>query len=359
MRVLFIVPYPTQGPSNRYRVEQYLPFLKEEGIDYFLRPFIQERFFEILYKKGNIIRKIFYFLSASVKRFIDVVSVFRYDLIFVHLESFPFGPAVIEWLFSKVGKPIIYDFEDAIYLADFRGINKITNFLRCTNKFYQILRLSKHIIVCNSYMREFVSDFNPRVTVLPTSIDTDKFKLKEGGPVSGVPVIGWIGSHSTFPYLRRIFPVFERLGEKYRFRLIIIGSGLSEVKIPGVEVINEDWSLQREVDNFRRLDIGVYPLPDNEESKAKTPFKTIQYMSVGIPVVATRIGGNTEIIQDGVNSFLVSSVQEWIERLSLLIKDPQLRRKLGVAGRKTVEERYSLKKNAQIFLNTIKGVYKG
>lgn len=357
MKVLFIVPYPTEGPSNRYRVEQYLSYLEKNGIGCSLRPFISRDFFRILYKKGMRLKKIIYFLSASLKRFYDLIDSANYDLVFIHIETFPFGPAIFEEIFSKLNKPIIYDFEDAIYLSDFKKTNRFTGFLRYPHKFYRIIKLSSHVIVCNKYMKELVYPYNPKVTIIPTSIDTEKFKLKKVCLNTKIPVIGWIGSHTTFIYLKQIFPVFEKLSKRHKFILKIVGAGANNMHIPGVQIINEEWSLEKEVDNFHSLDIGVYPLADNEESRAKTPFKTIQYMAVGLPTVALGIGGNREIIQDGVNGFLVSNENQWVEKLSLMIGDASLRQKIGIAGRKTVEERYSLGVNSPRFFQVINEVF--
>ena len=356
MKVLFIVPYPTEGPSNRYRVEQYLPYLAARGISYSVRPFISTDFFKILYKGGNQIRKSLYFLSAVVKRLVDLINVSKYDVVFVHIESLPIGPAVLEWLFSKLGKPIIYDFEDAVYLKNFKSTNKFMIFLRYPDKFYQILNLSSRVIVCNKYMRDFTRRYNDNIAVIPTSIDTEKFKLKDFGSNNKKPIIGWIGSHTTSYHLKPLINVFTRLAKKYDFSLKIIG-GREDFAIPGVNVINEKWSLEKDVENFQNLDIGIYPLPDEERAVAKTPFKTIQYMSVGVAPVVSRVGGNTEIIQDGMNGFLASDEEEWFQRLSVLIENPNLRKSLGFAGRKTVEERYSLKVNAPKFLEILKHTY--
>lgn len=355
MKVLFIVPYPTEGPSNRYRVEQYLPFLKERGIYYCLRPFIDSGFYRILYSRGNSFKKGIYFLVSCVRRLVDIFRAIKYDIIFVHIEAFPFGPPLLELIFRAMGKPIVFDFEDAIYLPspDKRNILK---WLRFPGKFYLNLRLSAHIMVCNHYLKEKLLKFNPDITVIPTAIDTDKFKLKTDKPQGDDILIGWIGSHTTLPCLKQIIPALQKLSTRHKFALKIIGGG-SDLEIPGIRVINERWTLEKDVENFQSLDIGVYPLPDNEWAMAKTPFKTIQYMSVGVPTVASRVGGNREIIEDGVNGFLASSEEEWVEKLSLLIEKPELRRRLGAAGRKTVEERYSLKVNAPKFLEVLRKAY--
>jgi len=355
MKVLFIVPYPTEGPSNRYRVEQYLPFLEQHGIHYCLRPFIDSRFYRILYSPGNNFKKGIYFLASCIRRLSDIFKAIKYDIIFVHIEAFPFGSPLFELIFRAMGKPIVFDFEDAIYLASTDKRN-ILKWLRSPGKFYLNLRLSAHVMVCNNYLREKLLSYNPDITVIPTAINTDKFKLKADKPQKGDILIGWIGSHTTLPCLKQIIPVLQKLSKKYKFTLKVVGGG-SDLEIQGIKVINEKWALEKDVENFQSLDIGVYPLPDNEWSMAKTPFKTIQYMSVGVPTVASRVGGNKEIIEDGVNGFVASSEEEWIEKLSLMIEKPELRRRLGAAGRKTVEERYSLAVNAPKFLEVLKKVY--
>lgn len=358
MRVLFLVPYPTEGPSNRYRVEQFLPYLKAEGIDYSIRPFISSAFFKILYKKGHVLKKIVFFLQSTVKRALDVINCHKYDVVFIHIESFPFGPAFIEWFLTKLRKPVVYDFEDAVYLPDFRGKNRFIKLLRYPKRFYQILSFSNQVIVCNKYMRDFVSRFKNGITVIPTSIDTQKFTLRDSSMQNQIPVIGWIGSHTTLYCLKQLEKVFIEIAKTHDFCLKVVGGG-KDFSIPGVKVINEDWSLESDVGSFQSLDIGVYPLPSDERAMAKTPFKTIQYMSVGIPVVASRVGGNKEIIEDGKNSFLATTENEWIEKLVTLIKDENLRKSIGLAGRKTVEERYSVKVNAPRFIEVLKKAYKG
>lgn len=354
MKVLFIVPYPTEGPSNRYRVEQYMPFLREHDIHCCLRPFITTEFYRILYAKGNTFKKCIYFLISSVKRFGDIIRALKYDIIFIHIEAFPFGPPLLELIFRAMGKSIIFDFEDAIYLPVSQ--KSLLRWLKFPGKFYLNMRLSSHVIVCNNYLKEKLCIYNPDITVIPTAIDTEKFKSKANKAEIDSLLIGWVGSHTTLPCLKQLIPALRKLSKKHEFILKIIG-GNSEVEIPGIEIINERWELEKEVENFASLDIGVYPLPDNEWAMAKTPFKTIQYMSVGVPTVASNVGGNKEIIEDGINGFLASNEEEWIEKLSLLIKNPELRQKLGAAGRETVKDRYSLKVNAPKLLEVLRKAY--
>jgi len=353
MRILFLVPYPTEGPSNRYRVEQYLPYLKENGIYYKVRPFMSSKYYNICYKKSRILLKALYFLQSVWRRASDVFNSFSYDVIFIHIEAFPLGPAFIEWFLSKIKKPIIFDFEDAVYLPR-EGLN---NFIKCPSKFFTIVKLSKHIIVCNDYLKEFLSKYNKNISVIPTSIDTDKFfpLVKDNSNKEKV-VIGWIGSHTTVSLLLKLENVLKHLAKRHDFILKIVGAD-KDIFMEGVDIINEAWTLDTELNSLKSIDIGIYPLPDNEWAKAKTPFKTIQYMSVGIPVVASRVAGNKSIVQDGENGFIVNSEDEWILKLSRLIENAELRKKIGLNGRKTVEGRYSLVRNGPVFLDILNNIY--
>lgn len=318
------------------------------------------KFYKIIYKPKNVLRKFVYFLLASISRYIDFLRAFKYDIICIHLEAYPIGPPILEFLWTKFGKPIIYDLDDAIYLTNKESTYKIVKFFKCNKKIETIIRLSKEVIVCNNHLKNYAANFKSenKIHIIPTSLNTDKFIPKQGNNTvnNNELIIGWIGSYSTAAYLNELRDVFKYLSSKHNFTLKIVGSNLL-FQVDGVKIINKEWSLSEDLEDFQSLDIGVYPLPDNEWTKGKTGFKTIQYMSVGIPCVVSNVGRNKEIIHDGLNGFLADSKEEWIKKLSLLIEDSVLRKKLGTAGRKTVEDRYSLKVNAPKYLEVFNKVY--
>lgn len=358
LKVLFLTPYPIEGPSSRYRVEQYLPYLRRAGIECSIYPFVNSDCYKILYLPKRRMKKLFYFIYNMVHRLLVIPKAKDYDVIFVHLEAFPIGPPFLEWILAKLmGKPIIFDFEDAIYLKRKGPQSWLINFIKRPWKFYNNLRLSAHVLVCNKYMKELVNKYNPNATIIPTPIDTDEFTMMITPSHSNKLILGWIGSHTTLPYLLDIKKPLEKLAKKYDFVLKIVGGG-KDVSMPGVEVINEKWTLENDIQSFQSLDIGLYPLPQDERAMAKTPFKTIQYMSVGKPVVASRAGAIDSIIKDGVNGFLASNEKEWFDKLSILIENLQLRKDIGIEGRKTVEEKYSVHVNAPRFFGIIQNVYK-
>jgi len=350
MKILFIVPYSTEGASNRFRVEQYLPYLDKEGIKYDIRPFVSSRFYKILYLKKQRARKIIYFIQSFFNRILDIIRLHRYDLVFIHREACPFGPPIFEWMIYKFKKPIIYDFDDAIFLQNYNLANRFYRFLKFPSKTKEIIKMASMAIVPNIFLKEYTCKFNKHVYVIPTPIDTDKFKIAEKS--SNKLTIGWVGSFTTAPYLKIVFNAMQQLSKKYDFVLKIFGAG-EIISISGVKIENHDWHLKEEVEYFQSIDIGIYPLIDTLWARGKAGFKAIQYMAIGVPVVASSIGMVKDFIEDGVNGCLVKTEEEWVEKISKLIEDPNLRRKIGLAGRKTVEEKYSLKLNAFKFLEVI------
>jgi len=350
MNILFWVPYPVEGPSNRFRVSQYLPYLGLHGHQYRLRPFWNSRAYSVLYKKGRYIEKIVYFLCGIFNRFIDLFSIFKYNAIFIHREACPFGPPFFEWLVYKFKKQIIFDFDDAIFLQNVNPANSMCSFLKIPSKTKKIIKMSKSVIVANRFLEEYARRFNACVYLVPTPIDTEKFTMSKKD--SGQIIIGWIGSPTTAPYLRIVFNVMQALSRNYSFVFKVIGAG-EPVSIPGVKVENHSWCLEREVRDFQGIDIGIYPLADTLWAQGKAAFKAIQYMAVAVPVVASPVGMAREMIADNINGFMAGSEEEWIEKISRLIEDPELRKKIGLAGRKTVEEKFSVKVNLPRFLDAI------
>jgi len=355
MKILFIEPYPTEGPSSRYRVEQYLPYFKKEGMECILSPFVSTEFYRILYKKGFYFRKILFFVQGTLKRFFDLFTAIKCDIIFIHLEAFPFGPPVFEWILSKMGKRIIYDLDDAIYMGIPSSANRFLRRLKCPSKISMILKVSSFVITCNNYLADYARKYNKNVIAIHTSVDTEEFKPGAREERQDI-TIGWIGSHSTACYLERLKGVFLKLGSKYKFNLKIVGAGDRNIKIDGVNVMNMEWNLKDDIRQFQSLDIGIYPLPEDEWIRGKTGFKAIQYMSVGVPCVASDVGANRSIVKDGINGYLAKTDVEWVEKLSMLVNSPELRQRIGSAGRITAEKEFSVKANAPKYLEIIKGI---
>ncbi len=335
------MPYPKEGQSNRFRVEQYLPHLEAEGIGYSLRPFASSEFYRILYQPGRFYSKVYFFIKSSLRRLIDLFSVFKCDLVFVHREAFPFGPPFFEMLSAKFfNKPLVYDFDDAIFLPERSQANRAVFFLKNPAKVARIIGFSRQVIVGNNYLREYAEQFNKNTTVIPTPIDTGKYKPFDSSNSDRI-VIGWIGSHSTAEYLLELEDVFQKLKkENPNIVIRLVGAEIYKEQLPGVEC--RPWRLEDEMEELNDFSIGLMPMPDSPWTKGKCAFKLLLYMSKGIPTICSPVGMNLEVVKDGENGFFASSPQEWMEKIETLIRDPALRKEMGMKGRKTVKTKFDL-----------------
>lgn len=355
MKVLFLVPYPSEGASNRIRVEQFIPYLNSKGIATRIRPFVNKRFYSILYLPHRYPEKIFWFILCTFNRFFDIVRALRYDVIFIHREAYPLGKAIIESILHLIDKPIIYDFDDAIFLPNTSEHNLYIEKLKNPHKTERIVGMSRQVIAGNNYLGSYALRYNKNVLIIPSSVDTEKYGPLISNKKREKVVIGWIGSDTTRRFLRDIERALGELYNRYPSVLVKI-VGLSPFNSSLKNIINKKWALKDEVADLQSFDIGIMPMPDNEWTRGKCGFKALLCMSCGVPVVAASAGVNTDIIKDGENGFLAADNSDWVEKLSLLVEDSDLRRRIGAKGRETVEKFYSLRVNAPKFASVITGV---
>jgi glycosyltransferase involved in cell wall biosynthesis len=198
--------------------------------------------------------------------------------------------------------------------------------------------------------------------VIPTIVDTEVFKPVERS--NEVPVIGWIGTHSTFPFLEKLFPALTELARRHRFVLKIVGAGRAQVEVEGVEIVNLPWSLDREVEDFQSLDIGLYPIDtagslDAAWLAGKSGFKAIQYLAVGVPFVMTPVGVCAEIGEPGRTHFNASSDEDWYNALETLLSDVESRCAMGRAGRELSLSHYRLDKHAETLAGVLREICGG
>jgi glycosyltransferase involved in cell wall biosynthesis len=344
-RLLVLAPAPSSCASVRFRVEQFFPALLAAGIEPIMRPFLDEEGFALLYRPGNRLGKLRAAARALVGRLADLVRATGADAVLVHREAALVGPPVLEWLLARpLDRPLIFDLDDPVwvpYASPTYGA-LLSRLLKAPEKTHYTLGAAAEVVAGNPHIAEYARRFNPHVELVPTVVDMDQFRpapRADGGP----PVLGWIGSHSTAPYLQAIVPALQRLAARQQFVLRVVGG---HVDAPGITVDERPWSLAREVADFQSLDIGLYPIVEDPWSVGKSGFKAIQYMACGVPVVASPVGVTREIIRDGENGFLVSGEQQWTARLESLLDDRALGRRLGAAGRRDATLRWSLQVHA-------------
>jgi glycosyltransferase involved in cell wall biosynthesis len=353
-KVLFLVPYPSEGASNRIRVEQYIPYLESKGVACKVRPFMNRPFYKILYLPHRYLEKIFWFFICTVNRLFDLFRSASYDVIVVHREAYPFGEAFMEYMLHKLGKPIIFDFDDAIFLPNTSENNIYIDRFKKPGKIPKIIKMSSVVIAGNSDLAGYALRHNTRVVVIPSVIDTDIYVpvVHESGKKK--IVIGWVGSNTTKRFLYDIKSALKELSSKYPdLQMEIVGADTYGLGL--ANVVNTPWSVKSEIEALKRFDIGIMPMPDNEWTRGKCGFKAILYMASGLPVVCSAVGANKEIVENGVTGFWATGIGEWTDKLSSLIEDRDLRERLGAAGRARAERYYSLNVCAPRFLKAING----
>lgn len=340
MRVLALMPalYDT-SPSQRYRLEQWEPLLRERGVEITYEPFEDEELHASLYRPGMIAKKLKHVSRGLGRRMSLVRKVKDYDLVYILREAALLGPPVFERLIHQSRVPIVFDFDDAIFVSYRSPSNGYLSYLKFASKTKTICRIASHVMVGNPYLAEYARQVNDRVTVIPTTIDTEKYRVPPPKQSSGPPVIGWTGSYSTVQHLDTLRGALKKLAERESFRLRVIGTPAYECSPIDVEAM--PWRADTELEDLSQIDIGVMPLPDDKWSKGKCGLKALQFMALGIPTVCSPVGVNTEIIQDDQNGFLAATEDEWVDKLSRLLRSFELRQRLGQAGRGTIEQKYS------------------
>ena len=340
MRVLALVPglYDI-SPSQRYRIEQWEPLLRERGVEITYEPFECPELNALLYHPGRMPKKLQLVAKGLGRRFDAVRKAREYDLVYILREAALLGPPVFERMVHKTGVPIVFDFDDAIFVSYRSPSNGYLSYLKFAGKTKTICRLAAHVMVGNPYLAEYARQYNERVTVVPTTIDTRTYHVPPPKNSDGPLIIGWTGSHSTVQHLDTLRGALKKLAARENFRLRVIGTPVYELAPIDVEAMR--WRAKTEVDDLRPIDIGVMPLPEDKWSKGKCGAKALQFMGMGIPTVCSPVGVNTEIIQDDQNGFLARTEDEWVDKLTRLLRSAELRRRLGQAGRATVEQKYS------------------
>jgi len=354
MRILFVVPYPTGvAPSQRFRFEQYFNLLTQHHIDFEIQSFWNIAAWNILYSEDKIWAKTILFIKGLKRRIQLLFSLTDFDFVFIHREAMPIGPPFFEWFIAKIcKKKIIYDFDDAIWLLNTSSENKAIGFLKWHQKTKSICRWSYKVSCGNDYLIKFAQQYNQRTVLNPTTIDTVSLHVSTQKKVAkkNIFTVGWTGTHSTLKYLDQIIPILEIISNKYpHLEFNIIADKPPSFNYAFVRFTT--WTKENEIDDLNQFDIGVMPLFDDPWSKGKCGFKALQYMALGIPTLASPVGVNSKIIDHGINGFLCSTENEWINCLEKLIANDDLRMAIGQQGRKKITDHYSALSNSSNFLS--------
>ena len=336
MKILYFTKYSRKGASSRLRSFQYFPFLESQGHQVTVKPLFDDTYLEKIYLgKKDIIGS----LKGYLKRFLLLFTVFSYDKVVIEKELFPYLPAVFERIFALFGIQYVVDYDDAIFHNYDMHPNPIIRFF-LKNKIDIVMKKSQTVIAGNSYLATRAKNAGAqKVVTIPTVIDTSRYTTKE--KYNSKPfVIGWIGSPSTFKYLLSLQSVFEKLASKYVISIHIVGAEQS-LGLPGIEN-HIPWSEETEVASILNFDLGIMPLNDSPWEKGKCSYKLIQYMGCGIPVIASPVGMNLEVVQANINGFLATNEEEWVSTIEKYINDTNLQSVHGKNNSIFVEKNFSL-----------------
>lgn len=342
-RILFIAPHRiNRAPSQRFRFEQYFNYLQQHGFECCMAPLLSVRTDKIFYHPKSILRKILIFCNCVIVRLGHVIRSSSYDIIFIQREAFMTGTTFFEKQLKRSGARMVYDFDDAIWHHDVSEANRKFARLKKPEKIVDIIRMSDLVIAGNGFLRNYALQYNKNVKIIPTTIDTDEYIRVNWNENKNALCIGWSGSVTTIKHfslaVNALLTLKEKYGDKIYFK--VIGDKSYNHGRLGIRGIA--WRRETELADLCEIDIGIMPLPDDEWSKGKCGLKGLQYMALEIPAVMSPVGVNNEIINDGVNGYLATGDAGWVEKISMLIEDEALRKRIGKSARQTVIERYSI-----------------
>ncbi len=341
MRVVFFPIGGPKGPSSKYRCFLMAKYIEKQGIKILIKKPFQS------HPNEGKVKKVLHHVANTLKRSIDVINTEKDDIIFIQKGMAEYGSPIPEFITKKILKRrMIFDYDDAIYLLSTQKLRLEPWRTNARIGWSDIVLAGSHLLC------DYALKFNDRVFLVPTSVDTELFKPIKGAKKNDKIIIGWVGGPSTIKYLKLLEKPLEALGKKYSIELRVYGVWLNKDKVPSFTNIKlkivEEWfepeALSKEISKF---DIGVMPLFDTEWEKGKCAYKALLYMAMGVPCICSPVGEITFIIQDGENGFLASNEKEWIEKTELLVNNPDIVEKIGLKGRKTIEEKYSLENNSR------------
>ncbi|WP_197716615.1 glycosyltransferase family 4 protein [Methylocaldum marinum] len=342
--------YGQLGASSRLRSYQYLPYLESRGFRFRVAPFFKDAYLERFYAGGG--KSLRHAFGGYGRRIASLSGIRAYDLIWIEAEALPWLPAWAETAMARAGTPYVVDYDDAIFHRyDYHANPAIRRILG--DKIDRVMRHSKAVIAGSEYLAARATAAGAaRVELVPTSIDLSRYPQNPSDP-GAVFTIGWIGSPTTAQYLRSLTEVFSAIARYHPVRIIVIGAGTADLQSSDFDVEYRHWSEQTEVDDILRFDIGIMPLSDTPWERGKCGYKLIQYMGCHKPVVASPVGANLKIVEHGTNGFLASTESEWRTALLELLHSPDLRARLGRAGRALVEREYCTAVNGPKLANIL------
>lgn len=356
MKILVLTKYSRMGASSRLRTLQYLPLLENNGFDFTVRSLFDDIYLENLYNnKGSSKLTI---INYYLKRLITLTQASKYDVIWIEYEAFPYFPAFAESLLAFIGADYIVDYDDAVFHNYDLSDNKFVRFF-LSKKIDKVMKNASYVLTGNNYLAERARLAGAKkVQILPTVVDHIKYK-KCKKLVNKVLTIGWIGSPSTQKYIIEILSELIIAYQQIPFRLLLIGATQGIGKdLEGLDVEIHEWDETIEADMISLMDIGIMPLNDGPWEKGKCGYKLIQYMACGVPIIASDVGVNSDIVESTNAGLIVKKDEFWSNKLIQLLNSSELREQYGRFGKEAVEKKYSIQSQLPILTSVLTSVVK-
>lgn len=342
MKILLLSRYDTLPAPSRYRFYQYLPFVRANGIHVTVAPLLDNQFARRHYAERR--KPLIAVPKLYIKRIVNLLQASQFDVVWLEKEALPWIPAWVEKALGLNRVPYVVDYDDAVFVAYNEQQPKLVRYF-LGDKVRDLMRGAAVVIAGNRYLALYARDAGAaRVDILPSVVDIHRYppSSRRGRDTF---TMGWMGAPMNSKHLGPIGSALSSicLGGKSKLNLV----GGWPVDFPtGLAVEYLPWSESTEIQQLQSFDVGIMPLNDGPWERGKCGLKLVQYMAAGLPVVASPVGVNKEIVEHGVNGFLANTVSEWETALTMLRDDPTLRERMGSAGRAKVEREYSLQVTA-------------
>lgn len=357
-KIAIICPHPKGvAPGQRLKYEQYFSDWRANDWTVDIYSFQSMRFWKINPQKGRLLEKILWTLVGYFKRFFFLFKIHQYDIVYIFLWVTPFGSPIFERIYCALAKKVVFDIDDLVFLGNASENNSWVSKFKGKEKPIYLMKFANHVITCTPYLDSFVRQYNIHTTDISSTIDTESYKVVNNYKNDHKIILGWSGSYSTVKYLYLLYPMLLKLQAKHNYKLVVMGAN-ANFKLEGIDMEVVLWSQENEVKTIQRFDIGLYPLPDEQWVHGKSGLKALQYMAMGVPTIASKIGQAIQrVIQNDESGYLVEGYdEEWIEVLGELIANPEKRRAIGIAGRERVEKYYSIQANKPVYLSVLNNV---
>ncbi|MFA0031226.1 glycosyltransferase family 4 protein [Vibrio sp. 10N.261.49.A12] len=349
MKLLLLSKYSRMGASSRLRTMQYIKFLEKSGFDIEQQALFNDDYLTRVYTKEKIPKKLL--LRCFLLRLVTLFRLYKYDVVWIEYELIPYFPPWFERLLKLIGVKFVVDYDDAIFHNYDLSSNSLIRTL-LGDKIDRVMEYATAVVVGNDYLadRARVAGAKSIVTI-PTVIDLRRYPKMPVYKNDNL-VIGWIGSPATQNYIVRFNSVFSELSKKHDFTLRLVGASKDIVEhLIDINVEVLSWKEDSEVDYIRSFDIGIMPLNDGPWEKGKCGYKLIQYMACSVPVVASPVGINSTIVADNNCGLLANTHSQFVSSLDNLLRDEKQRSTMGKAGRKAVEEHYSVQAQLDVLIS--------